>query len=65
MVQGFSDRIQAYRRNVKKDQSRLRKQKSRDHLLAAAKLGDKKALVKIEKNKKSARLRMSKKKKAK
>ena len=39
--------------------------KSRDRLLAAAKLGEKKAKVQIEKNKKSARLRMSKKRKAK
>ena len=65
MVQEFSDRIEAYRRNVKKEQSRLRKQKSRDNLLAAAKRGDKKAKVDIEKNRKSARLRMSKRRKAK
>ena len=65
MVQEFADRIQAYRRNVKKEQARWRKQKYRDKLLAAAKPGDEKAKVKIEKNRESAKLRMSKKRKGK
>ena len=65
MVQEFADRIQAYRRNVKKEQARWRKQKYRDNLLAAAKRGDEKAKVKIKKNRESAKLRMSNKTKAK
>ena len=58
-MQEFSDRVEAYRKNVRKEEARLRNQKSRDSLLAAAKRGNKKAKVKIEKNKKSARIRMS------
>ena len=59
MVQEFSSRIQAYRKNIRKEQSRLRNLKYRDKLIDAAKLGDKKAKLKIKNLRKSAKVRMS------
>ena len=64
MVQGFSDRVQAYRRNLRNEHARIRKYNSREKLLAAAKRGDKKARAQIEQKKQSARKRMSTKRKA-
>ena len=65
MVQDFSDRIQAYRKNIRKEQSRLRNLKYWEKLIEAAKLGDKKAKLKIINLRKSAKVRMSNKRKSK
>ena len=65
MVQDFSSRIEAYRRNVRKEQARLRNLRYRDKLVDAAKHGDKKAKFKIENIRKSAKMRISKKRKLK